>query len=117
MSQSMLSAPIALIETELVQSISSGRSLRSDAKFIQVRYKATVQPHRVAENPHVKWISDRIIQLAEFRTSGIALVKSQKIKTLLVSFPGVAFLKRLLHKRRDAGLGAAAGAGLLPGNA
>ena len=48
MSQSMLSAPIALIETELVQSISSGRSLRSDAKFIQVRYKATVQPHRVA---------------------------------------------------------------------
>ena len=39
MSQSMLSAPIALIETELVQSTSSGRSLRADAKFMQVCYQ------------------------------------------------------------------------------
>ncbi len=48
MPQSMLSAPIALIEIELEQSTSAGRSPRADAKFIQVRYKATVQPHRVA---------------------------------------------------------------------
>ncbi len=50
MPQSMLSAPIVLIEIELEleQSTSAGRSPRADAKFIQVRNKATVQPHRVA---------------------------------------------------------------------
>ena len=39
MPQSMLSAPIALIETDLVQSTSAGRSPRADAKFMQVRYQ------------------------------------------------------------------------------
>lgn len=39
MPQSMISAPIALIETDIVQSTSARRSPRADAKFMQVRYQ------------------------------------------------------------------------------